>query len=123
MLGLLDLFLQFIVQMAFYNKVGTLLRQSISSNSTLHGQVPMINAIRCMSTKLFIGGMCLKYLFRVIYQYSATDLYCAVLNVIPFLLIGLSYGTDDQSLRDAFSSFGDVVEGDLCVISCNLTLR
>ncbi|KAL0382802.1 UNVERIFIED_CONTAM: Glycine-rich RNA-binding protein 2, mitochondrial [Sesamum calycinum] len=23
---------------------------------------------------------------------------------------GLSYGTDDQSLRDAFSSFGDVVD-------------
>ncbi|CAI9778866.1 unnamed protein product [Fraxinus pennsylvanica] len=41
-------------------------------------RVSMINAIRCMSTKLFIGG--------------------------------LSYGTDDQSLRDAFSSFGDVVE-------------
>lgn len=25
---------------------------------------------------------------------------------------GLSYGTDDQSLRDAFSGFGDVVEGE-----------
>ncbi|KAL2486843.1 Glycine-rich RNA-binding protein 2 [Abeliophyllum distichum] len=64
--------------MAFCNKIGTLLRQSISANGTLHGQTAMNNAIRCMSTKLFIGG--------------------------------LSFGTDDQSLRDAFGSFGDVVE-------------
>nr|DAD24338.1 TPA_asm: hypothetical protein HUJ06_025802 [Nelumbo nucifera] len=41
-------------------------------------QAPSYNVIRCMTTKLFIGG--------------------------------LSYGTDDQSLRDAFSSFGDVTE-------------
>ncbi|KDP39332.1 hypothetical protein JCGZ_01089 [Jatropha curcas] len=63
--------------MAFCNKLGSLVRQSISQN----GQVPvnsMLNSIRCMSSsKLFIGG--------------------------------LSYGTDDQSLRDAFSSFGEVV--------------
>lgn len=27
-------------------------------------------------------------------------------------MIGLSYGTDDQSLREAFSSFGDVTDGE-----------
>lgn len=27
-------------------------------------------------------------------------------------LIGLSYDTDDGSLKDAFSSFGDVTEGE-----------
>ncbi|KAL0358511.1 UNVERIFIED_CONTAM: Glycine-rich RNA-binding protein 2, mitochondrial [Sesamum angustifolium] len=64
--------------MACYNKFGTLLRQSISASNALNGQSSMLNAIRCMSTKLFVGG--------------------------------LSYGTDDQSLRDAFSSFGDVVD-------------
>ncbi|KAG8369611.1 hypothetical protein BUALT_Bualt14G0031700 [Buddleja alternifolia] len=64
--------------MAFYNKVGSMLRQSISASSAMNGQSSMLNAIRCMSTKLFVGG--------------------------------LSYGTDDQSLRDAFASFGDVVE-------------
>ncbi|KAL0340585.1 UNVERIFIED_CONTAM: Glycine-rich RNA-binding protein 2, mitochondrial [Sesamum radiatum] len=58
--------------MACYNKFGTLLRQSISASNALNGQSSMLNAIRCMSTKLFVGG--------------------------------LSYGTDDQSLRDAFSS-------------------
>ncbi|PIN08460.1 hypothetical protein CDL12_18965 [Handroanthus impetiginosus] len=64
--------------MALYNKIGTMLRQSISASSALNGQSSMFNAIRCMSTKLFIGG--------------------------------LSYGTDDLSLREAFSSFGDVVD-------------
>ncbi|EYU32708.1 hypothetical protein ABFS82_14G038200 [Erythranthe guttata] len=62
--------------MAFYNKVGSLLRQSVSASNALNGQSSMFNAIRCMSTKLFIGG--------------------------------LSFGTDDQSLKDAFSSFGEV---------------
>ncbi|KAL3835012.1 hypothetical protein ACJIZ3_009748 [Penstemon smallii] len=64
--------------MAFYNKVGTILKQNISAGSASNGQSSILNAIRCMSTKLFVGG--------------------------------LSYGTDDQSLRDAFCSFGDVVD-------------
>ncbi|KAG9129665.1 hypothetical protein Leryth_017741 [Lithospermum erythrorhizon] len=68
--------------MAFYNKMGSLLKQSVGANSALNGQVSMesmFNAIRCMSSsKLFIGG--------------------------------LSYGTDDQSLRDAFATFGDVTD-------------
>ncbi|OIT35476.1 PREDICTED: glycine-rich RNA-binding protein 2, mitochondrial-like [Nicotiana attenuata] len=68
--------------MAFCNKLSGLLRQSIStSGNALNAQAPaasMLNAMRCMSTKLFIGG--------------------------------LSYGTDDQSLKDAFASFGDVVD-------------
>ncbi|XP_021888963.1 glycine-rich RNA-binding protein 2, mitochondrial-like [Carica papaya] len=64
--------------MAFCNKLGNLVKQSISQN----GQVPvasLLNSIRCFSSsKLFIGG--------------------------------LSYGTDDHSLKDAFSGFGDVTE-------------
>ncbi|KAF8402149.1 hypothetical protein HHK36_013101 [Tetracentron sinense] len=67
--------------MAFCSRFGSLIRQSLSQNNALIGQVPMtstLNAIRCMSSKLFVGG--------------------------------LSYGTDDQSLKDAFSSFGDVTE-------------
>lgn len=27
-------------------------------------------------------------------------------------LLGLSYGTDDQSLKDAFSNYGEVAEGE-----------
>ncbi|KAG5560725.1 hypothetical protein RHGRI_003908 [Rhododendron griersonianum] len=67
--------------MAFYGRLGSLMRQTVSQPS---GQVPMasmLNTIRCMSSsKLFIGG--------------------------------LSYGTNDDSLRDAFSGFGQVVEGE-----------
>ncbi|KNA18740.1 hypothetical protein SOVF_067940 [Spinacia oleracea] len=60
--------------MAFYNRIGSMLNQSILQ----HSGSSMTNAIRCMSTKLFVGG--------------------------------LSFGTDDGSLRDAFASFGEVID-------------
>ncbi|KAK6914338.1 RNA recognition motif domain [Dillenia turbinata] len=67
--------------MAFFNRAGSLVRQSFSQKNTLTGPNPvasMFNAVRCVtsSTKLFIGG--------------------------------LSWQTNDESLKDAFSSFGDV---------------
>ncbi|KAG6394844.1 hypothetical protein SASPL_145434 [Salvia splendens] len=52
--------------MACFNKVGTMLRQSISASSAISGQSSMFNAIRCMSTKLFIGG----FLFLGFYHCS-----------------------------------------------------
>ncbi|KNA07020.1 hypothetical protein SOVF_175740 [Spinacia oleracea] len=60
--------------MAFCNRIGSMLSQSISQNSGSS----MMNAIRCMSSKLFIGG--------------------------------LSFSTDDNSLKNAFTSFGEVVD-------------
>ncbi|KAG6793267.1 hypothetical protein POTOM_002465 [Populus tomentosa] len=64
--------------MAFFNKLGSLARQSISQK----GQVPMVsmlNTIRCMSSsKLFIGG--------------------------------LPWSTDDHTLKEAFSGYGEVIE-------------
>ncbi|CAI0378484.1 unnamed protein product [Linum tenue] len=64
--------------MAFYNKLGSLLRQSVSQSSSLP-MGSMMNSARFMSTnKLFIGG--------------------------------LSYSTDDQSLKQAFDAYGEVVE-------------
>ncbi|KAL5720670.1 hypothetical protein ACHQM5_013315 [Ranunculus cassubicifolius] len=67
--------------MAFSGRFGNLLKQSFTQNSVANAQVSssaMLNAMRCMSTKLFIGG--------------------------------LSYGTDDYQLRDAFANFGEVTE-------------
>nr|AFP57450.1 RNA-binding glycine-rich protein [Nicotiana goodspeedii] len=71
--------------MAFYNKLGGLLRQNISGNavSATTPMPSMLDAFRCMSTKLFVGG--------------------------------LSWGTDDQSLRDALATFGDVVDARVIV--------
>ncbi|GJT40040.1 glycine-rich RNA-binding protein 4, mitochondrial [Tanacetum coccineum] len=68
------------VIMAFYNKIGSLMRQNVSQTVMSNGQPSMLNAIRCMSSKLFVGG--------------------------------LSYQTDDHSLKEAFSSFGEVTEGE-----------
>ncbi|XP_057766228.1 glycine-rich RNA-binding protein 4, mitochondrial [Salvia miltiorrhiza] len=64
--------------MACFNKFGATLRQSISASNAMSGSSSMLNAIRAMSSKLFVGG--------------------------------LSYGTDDRSLKDAFASFGEVTE-------------
>ncbi|KAF3323391.1 glycine-rich RNA-binding protein 3 [Carex littledalei] len=59
--------------MAFANKIGNLIKQSVSTSPSLY------QSIRCMSSsKLFVGG--------------------------------LSYGTDEQGLKDAFSHYGEVVE-------------
>ncbi|XP_043708301.1 glycine-rich RNA-binding protein 2, mitochondrial-like [Telopea speciosissima] len=67
--------------MAMSSRFASILRQSMSQTVTSNGQLPvtsMLNAVRFVSTKLFIGG--------------------------------LSFGTDDQSLKEAFASFGDVTE-------------
>ncbi|KAL8471728.1 hypothetical protein ACS0TY_028466 [Phlomoides rotata] len=69
--------------MAFLNRVGNVLKQTVSKHAAL--QFPASNAspfqaIRSMSTasKLFVGG--------------------------------LSYNTDEMSLREAFAQYGEVVE-------------
>ncbi|KAL3506477.1 hypothetical protein ACH5RR_031859 [Cinchona calisaya] len=67
--------------MAFFNRVGSLLRQSLNNNALL-APLPMssmFNSIRCMSSsRLFVGG--------------------------------LPWGTDDSSLKEAFSGFGEVID-------------
>lgn len=48
------------------------------------------------------------------------------LTYAPFPLIGLSYGTDDQSLKEAFSTYGDIEFGTLnriAIISILCTFR
>ncbi|CAO2822455.1 unnamed protein product [Amaranthus hypochondriacus] len=60
--------------MAFYNRIGSVLSQTLSQYSA----PSMMNAVRCMSSKLFVGS--------------------------------LSWGTDDCTLKEAFSQYGEVVE-------------
>lgn len=38
--------------------------------------------------------------------------------VLAFGITGLSYQVDDQSLRDAFTTYGEVVEGEFILIYC-----
>ncbi|VFQ64629.1 unnamed protein product [Cuscuta campestris] len=67
--------------MAFCNKVGSLVTRCVSSNNALHAQVQMPS------------------MFDVVRGMS-TKLFVG----------GLSYGTDEQSLKNAFSSYGEVLE-------------
>lgn len=68
--------------MAFFSKVGSILKQSVSKQITTQfsaSNPSFYQALRCMSSsKLFIGG--------------------------------LPYAVDDTSLREAFSHYGEVIE-------------
>ncbi|KAL5064892.1 hypothetical protein RYX36_026629 [Vicia faba] len=72
------------VTMAFFGKLGNILRQATNRNiiSELRSAPPLFQAIRCFcsapTTKLFIGG--------------------------------ISYSTDEPSLREAFSRYGEVLD-------------
>ncbi|XP_020585512.1 glycine-rich RNA-binding protein 2, mitochondrial-like isoform X2 [Phalaenopsis equestris] len=67
--------------MAFCNKVGGLIRRQCTSSSS-RGPTPMI------------------HMFNVVRHASTSKLFVG----------GLSYGTDDMSLKEAFNCFGTVVE-------------
>ncbi|GJM92080.1 hypothetical protein PR202_ga08508 [Eleusine coracana subsp. coracana] len=65
--------------MAAFNKLGSLLRHNaLTAGSSATSSPAVFNAVRLMSTKLFVGG--------------------------------LAWGTDDQSLKEAFNGFGEVIE-------------
>eukprot|EP00262_Sarcandra_glabra_P009693 TRINITY_DN2421_c0_g1_i1.p1 TRINITY_DN2421_c0_g1~~TRINITY_DN2421_c0_g1_i1.p1 ORF type:complete len:158 (-),score=42.82 TRINITY_DN2421_c0_g1_i1:225-698(-) len=66
--------------MAFTGGIGSLIRWSMHNNGLSKGTIPVMS-------------MAIRYM-------SSSKLFIG----------GLSYGVDDQSLRDAFNSFGDVVE-------------
>ncbi|XP_077250253.1 glycine-rich RNA-binding protein 4, mitochondrial-like [Tasmannia lanceolata] len=73
--------------MAFRNGFGSLIRQSLSRSGVSNGPVPTMSML------------------NAIRNMSSSKLFIG----------GLSYSTDDQSLRDAFTSFGDVVEARVIV--------
>jgi len=104
--------------MAFFGRIGNLLRQTASRqvSSKLRSPPSFFQAIRCMSsapsTKLFIGGafelhfeLDAFYIFFILCLVDNNDL-CTYLSVT-----GVSYSTDEQSLREAFSKYGEVVDG------------
>ncbi|CAI9109836.1 OLC1v1009747C1 [Oldenlandia corymbosa var. corymbosa] len=73
--------------MAFVNRIGNVLKQTLTKHVGLESSAAsnsmFYQAIRSMSTKLFVGG--------------------------------LSYGTDESSLSQAFSQHGEVVEAKIII--------
>jgi len=103
--------------MAFCNKIGNLLRQG-GTQSTQAPVSSMLNYLRHMSSsKLFIGGidLVLSSFFMLVSIIIMALIKCMVLD---FGIIGLSYHVDDQSLKDAFTTYGEVVEGEFILIYC-----
>lgn len=96
--------------MAFNSKIGNLLKQTVNKHikTELSASNPLLfQAIRCMSSsKIFLGGM---FLVSFQLQYHIFISTCSDSFEIP--LLGLSYSTDDTSLREACSSYGEVIEG------------
>lgn len=97
-------------RMALFNRVGNVLRSNVSASV----QSPTLTAVRFMSSQLFVGGMAsqmpffdqLHHCFSFSYDFGIWYYY-------PLCFVGLSYGTDSQSLKEAFSSFGDVIDGEI----------
>jgi len=97
--------------MAFLGKVGNILRQSASKqvNTDFSATKSFIyQTIRCMSSsKIFVGGGS-----RLLFELTISEL------ILPFNIeffgcscAGLSYGTDQQGLTEAFAKYGEVIEG------------
>ncbi|CAN4118699.1 unnamed protein product [Withania somnifera] len=68
--------------MTFFNKAGNIIRQAVSKQHINHeisaSKPSMFQLIRCMSSKLFVGG--------------------------------ISWNTNDTTLQEAFSKYGEVIE-------------
>lgn len=109
--------------MAFFGRVGSILRQTVSKQ-IINGEVsasiskPSIyRAIRWFSSipssKLFIGGEpCFP--FKLWYQYIYFCCFCV--KIIVFCVAGISYSTDELQLREAFSKYGQVIDGMIYVL-------
>lgn len=101
--------------MAFLNRVGNVLKQAVSkhvSSQYLAPSASMFQAMRSMSTsaKLFVGGTIV--VFSVMNFFPESCFY-----EIPYIIAGLSYSTDDNSLQEAFSQYGEVVEGTVFLVN------
>jgi hypothetical protein len=100
-----------LASMAAFNKLGSLLRHNALTGLSSVAMSPAVfNAARLMSTKLFVGGEFLlpSSVCACTNVYAASFGLCFLCSI---LLLGLAWATDDQSLKDAFSGFGEVTEG------------
>ena len=99
--------------MALANKLGGLLKKAASSNPSVY------QAIRCMSSsKLFVGGCSLFIICICLSKFSVLYDFLIAVNIVA----GLSYGTDDHSIRDEFAKYGEVVEGIMPIAALALPL-
>lgn len=97
--------------MAFLNRISNMLKQTVSkhvnlevsSNSVLHLTTRSMSS---SSSKVFVGGENDFHFPRFIFC-----VFCLLCYDRHVSWTGLSYGTDEPSLRDAFSQYGEVVEG------------
>lgn len=104
--------------MAFFGRIGNLLRQTASRqvSSELRSSPSFFQAIRCLSSapssKLFIGGAfdlpfeLMPFMLLILCLVDSDGLCIGCLSVS-----GVSFSTDEQSLREAFSKYGEVVDG------------
>jgi heterogeneous nuclear ribonucleoprotein A1/A3 len=96
--------------MAFVSRIGNALRRTSVSNSA-----PLLQPVRCMSSsKLFVGGMLRSILFSsVVIRYSFFSFMPSqyLISLRMNLLLGLSYATDETTLKNVFSAYGNVLEG------------
>ena len=111
--------------MAFLSKVGNILRQSATkriSSEVSPFKVSAFQAIRCMSnmpgSKVYVGGEFCAFSTYCLFQVSGFSV-GSMFSFDRFLVTGISYQTDEQSLREAFAKYGQVVDGRLLDIILN----
>lgn len=106
------------LKMAFVNKIGNMLKQIVSRHANLElcaSRTSLYQAIRSMSSsKLFVGGK--RILFPVV-----VAMFFLLLYNCQLLTAGLSWGTDETSLKEAFSQHGEVIEG-ICLMTLPLLI-
>ena len=97
--------------MAFLSKVGKIIRQT-SAHVTASNS--MLQSIRCMSSsKIFVGGDNNNTLIRFCKRVLSFLLVSVCLTKLFYVALGISYSTDEFGLREAFSKYGEVVDGKL----------
>lgn len=94
---------------AFMSRVGNLLRSTSSGHAHLDvsaSRQSLYQAIRSMSSKLFIGGWrALLRIVRILLSLKPKP------TILQYSFAGLSYATDDICLTAAFSGYGEIIEG------------